>query len=354
MQINSTTNLMQIKFDTSQALYIENNNIKEENVKPHRIIFIPGEDIDNEKCVGKDGKSFDVVSYYKVDGENLDKDYIDVFSYKAQEKDVKCYDYYVNNFVAKITKNFSDSTSLKNDKESLKKGIENLITEMKENTSKGISNDIENLNTKFNVNGVDFTFKELMNSSKVMEYSNSILVNVGSGLDYENYAEMGIAKGKISTYAEKNLNVYQQKLLNDTMSARIENIINSVPEKVDETFKKSIVIDNNNEFYSMKNIQGATNIEYARKIMNTFANVDYSNTESFEKAINEYRTLIKPVLESAGIKNIGRNQSLTDTTNYNIKRFKSLFDESYKRVFLSAAEVRKKFGNSKNVIDIYR
>lgn len=103
------------------------------------------------------------------------------------------------------------------------------------------------------------------------------------------------------------------------MSARIENIINSVPEKLDETFKKAIVIDKNNEFYSMKNIQGATNIEYARKIMNTFSNVDYSNTESFEKAINEYRTLIKPVLESAGVKNIGRNQSLTDTTNYDIK-----------------------------------
>ncbi|NFG61348.1 hypothetical protein [Clostridium sp. CMCC3677] len=53
-------------------------------------------------------------------------------------------------------------------------------------------------------------------------------------------------------------------------------------------------------------------------------------------------------------KNIGRNQSLTDTTNYNIKKLKSLFDESYKRVFLSAAEVRKMFGNSKNVIDIFR
>ncbi|WP_252243148.1 hypothetical protein [Clostridium sp. ZBS14] len=354
MQINSTTNLNKIKFDTSQALCIKDTDIKEKNIKPHEILFIPGEDINNEKCIGKDGKNFEVVSYYKVDGENLDKDYMDVFSSKVQGENVKCYDYYVENFVAEITKNFSDSTSLKTDKESLKYGIENLITEMKKNISNGISNDIENLNTRFNVNGVDFSFKELRNSSKVMEYSNSILVNVGSGLDYENYAEMGIAKGKITTYAEKNLNVYQQKLLNDTMSARIENIINSVPEKVDETFKKAIVIDKNNEFYSMKNIQGATNIEYARKIMNTFSNVDYSNTESFEKAINEYRTLIKPVLESAGVKNIGRNQSLTDTTNYNIKKLKSLFDESYKRVFLSAAEVRKMFGNSKNVIDIFR
>lgn len=59
---------------------------------------------------------------------------------------------------------------------------------MEKNISKGIFNNIENLNTNFNVNGVDFTFKELMDSSKVINYANSILMNTGSGLDYVNYA----------------------------------------------------------------------------------------------------------------------------------------------------------------------
>ncbi|WP_027626424.1 hypothetical protein [Clostridium lundense] len=354
MNISSTTNLTEVKFDTSQALGIKNVNIKEEKKSAAEITFIPWEDMDYEKCIGKDGKKFEVVSYYKVKGETLNKDYLDVFSSKAQGKDVKCYDYYVKNFLAKITKNFSDSGSLKNDEESLKKGIDDLVGEMKKNISKGISNNIENLNTKFNVNGVDFTLKELMDSSKVMDYANSILRTTGSGLNYENYAEMGIAKGKVNTYAEKNLNTDQQKLLNSTMSARIQKIIDSVPEKVDETYKKGIVVDKNNKFYAIKNVQAATNIEYAKEIMDTFANVDYSNIESFEKATEIYRNLIKPVLESAGVINIGRNQALTDTTNYEINKFKSLFDESYKRVFLSAAEVRKMFGNSKNVIDICR
>lgn len=91
-----------------------------------------------------------------------------------------------------------------------------------------------------------------------------------------------------------------------------------------------------------------------KKIMDTFANMDYYNMRNFEKATEDYRKLKKPVLESAGIKNMGRNQSLTDVTNYEINKFKFLFDESYKRVFLSAAEVRKMFGNSKNIIDVCR
>lgn len=86
MQINSTTNLNKIKFDTSQALCIKDTDIKEKNIKPHEILFIPGEDINNEKCIGKDGKNFEVVSYYKVDGENLDKDFEDVFYSKLKGK----------------------------------------------------------------------------------------------------------------------------------------------------------------------------------------------------------------------------------------------------------------------------
>lgn len=355
MKISSTTtNLSEMKFDISEALCIKNANINEANKAPSEITFIPWEDINYEKCIGKDGENFQVVSYYKVKGEMLNKDFIDVFSSKAEGKDVKCYDYYVNNFVAEITKNFSDSGSLKDDVKSLKKGIDNLVSEMGKNISKGVSNNIENINTKFNVNGVDFTLRELMGSSKVMNYSNSILRNTGSGLDYVNYAEMGIAKGKVKTYGERNLNENQQKLLNDTMSARIEKIISSAPERADANYIKSKAVDENNKFYSLKNVMAATNVEYGKKIMDTFTNVDYSNNNSFERATEEYRKFIKPVLESVGIKNTPRNQSLTDVTNYEIKQLKSLFDESYKRVFLSAEEVRKKFGNSKNIIDICR
>lgn len=351
MNVSNITNLTRIKFDTSQALRIKNNDINKEDKAPSEITFIPGENIDHEKCIGKDGNEFEVISYCKIKEETLNKDYLDVFSAKAQGKDVNCYDYYVENFISKIAKNFSDSGSLKNDIESLKKGINNLVGEMKKNISRGISNDIESLNTKFNVNEVDFTFKELMDSSKVMDCASSILVNTGSGLDYEGYAEMGIAKGKVNTYAEKNLNIDQQKLLNSTMAARIQKIIDSVPRKIDENYKKNIVIDENNKFYAIKNVQDATNEEYAQKIMDTFSNVDYSNTESFEKAIEAYKNLIKPVLKSAGVENIGRNQALTDTINYMSNQLKPLFDQNYRRVSIPAGEVRRVFGN---LIDVYR
>lgn len=353
MNINSTTNLTKIKFDTSQALVNKNDKIKEKCV-PDEITIIPWEDMDYEKCIGKDGNEFEVVSYYKIKEEVLNKDYLDVFSSKAQGEDVKCYDYYVKNFIAEITKNLSDSSSLNDDVQSLENGINDLVKELKKNTLEGVSNNIENLKTEFSVNGVNFTLKELMDSSKVMEYVKFTIPNIKSGLDYDNYAEMGIAKGKVNTYAEKNLNTDQQRLLNSTMSARIQKIINSVPEKIDENYKKSIVVDVDNKFYGIKNVQTATNIEYAKNIMNVFENVDYSSKESFEKATQVYRDLIKPVLESAGIKNMGRNQALTDTINYEVNRLKSLFDENCKSVILSIDRVKKVLGNSKKIIDVWR
>ncbi|ADK17032.1 MULTISPECIES: hypothetical protein [Clostridium] len=350
-------NITKAKFDTSKALKIENANVNETNRTPSEILYIPSEDIDYEKCTGKDGKEFTVTSYCKIKGETLNKDYLDVFASKAQGKDVSYYDYYVNNFVAKIAQNFSDSSSLKEDEKSIKKGITDLIGEMKRNISKGISNNIENLNTKFKVNGVDFTLKELVDSSKVMDYACSI-VNTLGGMDYSDYAEMGIAKGKVSSYAEKNLNVEQQKLLNSTMSARIQKVIDSEPEisTVIEDLKRvnikiDMVTDKNSKYYAVKSLERATNKEYAQKIMDTFANVDYSNAKSFDKAIEEYKVLIKPVLEEAGIKNMGKNDALDYTIDYEANNLKTLFDKDYKRVISSSVKLKTLYGHS---LDVYR
>lgn len=354
MNVSSAINSTKIKFDESQILENKNTDIKKGEKAATEITFIPWEDTDYEKCIGKDGKEFEVVSYSKVKGENLNKDYLDVFSSKAQGENDKCYDYYVNNFISEVTKNFSDSGTLKKDQESLKKGINNLISEMKNNNSKDISNNMQDLNTKFNVNGVDFTFKELMDSSKIMDYATSMLPTMGSGLDYEDYAKMGIVKGKVNTYAEKNLNEDQQKLIDSTVSARIQKVVDAALKGMNENYKHGMAIDKNNKFYSIRNVEFATNKEYAQEIMNNFAKVDYSNIKSFEKAEEAYKGLIKPVLESEGVINMGRDEALNDTTNYEISKFQSLFDESYESIISSVPQVRKMFGNSKHVIDVCR
>lgn len=354
---NNNADIKKNKFNTGEVLENKNTNLKEGEKAATEITFIPAEDIDYEKCIGKDGKEFEVTSYCKVKGENLNKDYLDVFCSKAQGKDVKYYDYYVKNFAAKIAQNFSDSSSLKDDEKSIEKGIDDLVSEIKKNISKGIPNNIENLNTKFKVNGVDFTFKELVDSSKVMDYACSI-VNTLGGMDYIDYAEMGIAKGKVRSYGEKNLNAEQQKLLNSTMSTRIQKVIDSVPDISTqiENLKRSnikidIVTDKNSKYYAVKSIECATNKEYAQKIMDTFANVDYSNPKSFDKAIDEYKILIKPTLEEEGIINMGRNDALDFTINYEANKLKPLFDKNYKSVILSSAKVKSLYGHS---LDVYR
>ncbi|BCN29595.1 hypothetical protein bsdtb5_08900 [Anaeromicropila herbilytica] len=354
MKLTSVTDLSQVRFDSSEAIRNTNTSVSEEYRAADKITYIPWEDMKHQVSIGKDGKEFSVpIGYYKMNNENLTRDYMDVFSSKAQGKDVSNYEYYVKNFITDITKDFSDSSSVKNDEVSIEKGVGDLVSEMQENKSLGISNEIGNLKTKFSVNGVDFTIKELMDSKKTMDYATSMIPTTGSGLDYMNFGDMGIAKGKVRTFAEQNLNKEQQDLLNSTISARVEKIINSVPEKVNPNYLKDKIIDENNKFYSIKNTQAATNTEYARKIMDTFENVDYTDIDSFKKASQEYRRLIKPVCESFGVINIGRNQALTDVINYEINRFEKFYDESYQRVYLTPDEFKEKIRTAKNVIDIY-
>jgi hypothetical protein len=193
-----------------------------------------------------------------------------------------------------------------------------------------------------------------MDSSKVMDYANSMLPTIKSGLDYEDYAKMGIVKGKVNTYSEKNLKSDQQKLIDSTISVRIQKIIDASLEGIDELYKKGIATDKNNKFYAIKNAECATNKEYGEKIMYNFAKVDYSKGKDFEKATEKYKALIKPVLEAEGVINMGRNEALTDTTNYQIGKFQSLFDESYESIISSVSEVKKRFGNSKFVVDVCR
>lgn len=318
------------------------------------LTFIPWEDMRIEESMGKDGKSFRVISYEKVKGEKLNKEYSDVFLIKAQGKEEKYHDFYVNNFISEITKNLSDSTSLKEDIKALEKGVEDLVDEMRQNISKGISNDIEKLKTKFSVNGVDFTFKELMDSTKVMDYARSILIVPGGDINYNDYAEMGIAKGKVITYAKNNLNESQQKLLNSSIAAKIQNVIDSEHKFADIVYKNGLQRDDAKKFYGIKNVQSATNKEYAKMIMDKFATVDYADKKDFEEVIKEYKSIIKPVLEEYGVKDTTNNQCLTELINYQIDKFTSLFDESYKNTILSVSEVRKMFGNAECFIDTCR
>ena len=147
------------------------------------------------------------------------------------------------------------------------------------------------------------------------------------------------------------------------MSARIQKVIDSLPDISTEienikrenlkpgSFKIDIVIDKNSKYYAMKSLERATNKEYAQKIMDTFANVDYSNPESFNKAIEQYKILIKPTLEEEGVINMGKNDALDYAINFQANRLKTLFDKNYKRVISSSVQLKRVHGHS---LDVYR
>lgn len=75
-------------------------------------------------------------------------------------------------------------------------GINALVKEMKENISKGIANTPDNLKTKLSVDGMEVTWKELMNMQKTGEYIDKFLGAGGAGT-YMTYANIGIARAYV-------------------------------------------------------------------------------------------------------------------------------------------------------------
>lgn len=88
--------------------------------------------------------------------------------------------------------------------------------------------------------------------------------------------------------------------------------------------------------------------------MNKFESIDYSDKNAFDRALDEYKFIIKPVLKEYGIEDTLVSKALTESINYRIKSLKSLNEGRYKDTILSISKVRKIFGNSKNNIDVCR
>ena len=109
-----------------------------------------------------------------------------------------------------------------------------------------------------------------------------------------------------------------------------------------------------NEFYKRKDWAVATNKQYSNKMIEIFSKVDYSSESSLKDAISEYKKLMSDVYRSVGIKNMPRNNALTELLNYDADNLMARGNGSYKKIILSRQQVKQLFGNSKNYIDVYK
>ncbi len=204
------------------------------------------------------------------------------------------------------------------------------------------------------VGGVSFTKEELEKCRMVMKSAvNGISGGIGN-LDYENYARMGIAAGSVKTYASKQFNEEQAKVISHAMDEYNEALIKAEKDimsdgtytdsdfgKVSEYYGKAHILSEG-ELAALNNmkdelskisgdtyahsekglavlVQSATNQKLTGELMDIFSNVDMSDKNALNRAYARYEELMKPVYEAYGMND--EHGGLTRVINQDINSF---------------------------------
>ncbi len=217
------------------------------------------------------------------------------------------------------------------------------------------------------VEDVKFTHKELEACKDVAKKAISYFSKTSIGLDYEDYAKIGIAINTVNTYAKKNLNEEQAEVVNNGMEKYFNSLIQAEekrhknPEylidnregvgttgelnkyyalrhKLDknaaESFKKFVLESHLPEDVAarfIKNLDGAvkngsleqsaTNIEYAKKIKTLFQNMDIMDEASVKNVFEQYEILMTPAYKALGFQNSYFDTRVTNTIENDVKKF---------------------------------
>lgn len=221
-------------------------------------------------------------------------------------------------------------------------------------------------NITYEIDGVRFTNEEMKRCKELVKQAVLELPSMGSDLDYEDYAAMGLAENMVSTYAKEHLTEEQAKVLEQSISGYMEQLINAEKERqsgegysIDqrdrigptgelnnyyavrktlgesaaESFKKllneklpeqtrnTLLANLKHAQTSGSVVQSATNRELAGMIRELFKNTDIKNPASVSSASNRYKELMKPVYQSYGIMDTAQHKSLNHVLNQDVNRF---------------------------------
>ncbi|MBQ7864658.1 MAG: hypothetical protein IJ353_09360 [Lachnospiraceae bacterium] len=221
-------------------------------------------------------------------------------------------------------------------------------------------------NITYEIDGVRFTNEEMKRCKELVKQAVSELPSMGSDLDYEDYAAIGLAENMVSTYAKEHLTEEQAKVLEQSISSYMEQLINAEQERqsgegysIDqrdgigstgelnnyyavrktlgesaaESFKKllneklpeqtrnTLLANLEHAQTSGSVVQSATNRELAGMIRELFKNTEMKNPASVSSACNKYKELMKPVYQSYGVTDTAQHKSLTHVLNQDVVSF---------------------------------
>lgn len=169
--------------------------------------------------------------------------------------------------------------------------IYNLVDEMKENLKNGVANTLDNLKTKFTIEGREFTYKEMSALYKTGSYLQK-MIGGNSPCGYDDYMKMGMARA----YAYKpELGLTRDQA--DVLRIAAERRINERLENNKKWIELAASEEQNSRwkgYYIGGTIAVASNTQIISGIMNAFSEMDPTDPDSVEKAVKRYQELLKP------------------------------------------------------------
>ena len=172
-------------------------------------------------------------------------------------------------------------------------GINALVKEMKENISKGIANTPDNLKTKLSVDGIEMTWKELMNMQKTGNYIDKFLDAGGAGT-YMTYANIGIARAYVHK-SGSGLTEEQVKFLSEAVEKKIDRKL-----ETSKLLLELAAADKQNPMWEGYYIGGtrtqpvASNAKMISEITEAFSKIDPNDKRTYDAAVDRFQEIMRP------------------------------------------------------------
>lgn len=177
------------------------------------------------------------------------------------------------------------------DEQGITRQLRQMISEIKNNFVSGSTDPMANIQTKFMIGNVEFSFDELLASKTHMQYAQDIIRDTDVTC-YSDYADMGIAIGYIKNFS-KGMSDAQSNLLNGKISEFVDKYIDRTlageqraarPDDL-ETYEKL------QQSHPHKDSMSATNQEYASEAMSLFTDLDFSDKNAVASAFRHFAQL---------------------------------------------------------------
>lgn len=195
-------------------------------------------------------------------------------------------------------------------------------------------------NVTYDVEGVRFSNSEMSALKEIAKSAMSMLPAMGSDLDYNAYASMGLAVNMVRTYAQEHLSEEQGAVAIKSMESYVDRLANAQRTEQDEQtggayyearrtitaaaadgLRKKIATLPGNYSTLLKNLSDAqekgglaataTNKELSRSMRTDFASVDLRDKAAVKSLLTSYQSKVTPAYREWGLDNKGHDTSLS-------------------------------------------